>query len=106
MAYVYVFQCGDANRFKIGSTQNQFALRMNNLPRSESLILKVFDVFEAENGFDVERILHDKFAQYQSSDSGGNVSFIVDPETLKQGLAEVRADILKAKSAGNEDEYL
>jgi hypothetical protein len=90
MAFVYIFQSGTDNFFKIGMTRKDPEKRRKELSTGNPYPLTLFDLIETEEANIVENYLHKKFAQYRVYGGTATEYFAIDPETLTIGLRESR----------------
>lgn len=91
MPYVYIFQSGDTNYFKIGRTRSDVEQRRRELSTGNPHPLKLVDCIETDHDALVEKYLHTKFNQYLSKGSDATEYFEIEPNILSKGLAEARA---------------
>jgi predicted phage-related endonuclease len=61
MAYVYIFQHGKENKFKIGRTKKPVDIRLRDL-QTGNPYLTIFDVIETEHDAKVENYMHRRLA--------------------------------------------
>lgn len=90
MASVYVFQSGNDNYFKIGRTKGDIEKRRKDLSTGNPQSLTLFDFIETDYDSLVEKYLHTKFFDHISKGSNATEYFEIDPESLRQGLADAR----------------
>ena len=110
MAFVYVFQSGDGNYFKIGRTKDEIEKRRKALSTGNSKELKLFDHIETDHDSVVEKYLHKKLYKYYSAEGDSREFYMVEPGILKEALDDAReyeVDFLplkqEAKELGKED---
>ena len=90
MAFVYIFQSGEENIFKIGRTKNDVEKRRKALSTGNPKELKVFDIIETDHDSDVENYLHKKFYIYYSQEGDSKEFYILEKEELKLGIIDAR----------------
>ena len=64
MGYVYLIEDRDNNRYKIGVT-NDLEKRLRNLQTGNSNHISIKESFQTQQPFKLEKMLHNKFRQYQ-----------------------------------------
>ncbi len=88
MAYVYVFQSGSENLFKIGRTRGDVEKRRKDLSTGNPHPLSIFRVIETDHDSLFENFLHKKFAGKLSRRGDAREFYELDPAELEQGLKE------------------
>ncbi|MGD1901707.1 MAG: GIY-YIG nuclease family protein [Geitlerinemataceae cyanobacterium] len=91
MAFVYIFQSGDGNFFKIGMTRKDPEKRRKELSTGNPHPISVFDLIETDEANAVENYLHKKFDLYRIRGGDATEYFEIEPDRLKSGLEEARA---------------
>jgi predicted phage-related endonuclease len=90
MAFVYVFQSGSTNHFKIGRTKGDIEDRRKDLSTGNPQPLVLFDHIETDYDSLVEKYLHTLFFEFSSQDSDAKEFFNIAPDALRQGLSKAR----------------
>ena len=90
MAFVYVFQSGSTNFFKIGRTKGDIEKRRKDLSTGNPEPLKLFDHIETDHDSLVEKYLHTKFFDQISKASDATEYFEIEPSVLQKGLEDAR----------------
>ncbi len=88
MAFVYVFQSGDENLYKIGRTKSDVEKRRKDLSTGNPNPLKTYRVIETERDSLVENYLHKKFAGRLSRRSDAKEFYEIEQDELDRGLAD------------------
>ena len=91
MAYVYIFQSGSDNLFKIGRTKGDVEKRRKNLSTGNPHQLTAYRVIETEKDSLLENYLHRKFAGNISKRSDATEFYEIPPAELDRGLQEAEA---------------
>ena len=105
MAFVYVFQSGDGNYFKIGRTKDEIEKRRKALSTGNPKELKLFDHIETDHDSEVEKYLHKKLYKYYSAEGDAKEFYLVEPGILKEALDDAReyeVDFLPLKQEAKE----
>ena len=90
MAFVYVFQSGDGNYFKIGRTKDEIEKRRKALSTGNPKELKLFDHIETDYDSEVEKYLHKKLYKYYSAEGDAKEFYLVEPGILKEAIDDAR----------------
>ena len=90
MAFVYVFQSGDGNYFKIGRTKDEIEKRRKALSTGNPKELKLFDHIVTDYDSEVEKYLHKELYKYYSAEGDAKEIYLVELGILKEALDDAR----------------
>ncbi len=104
MPYVYIFQNGKDNYFKIGRTKSTLEKRKKELSTGNPKPLTLFDFIETDQDSLVENYLHTKFYKYLCTEGDAKEFYFIEPENLHKGIEEAKKFLAEYLSALEESE--
>lgn len=88
MAFVYFFQNGETDYFKIGRTKSNVEKRRKELSTGNPALLSIFEVIETEHDSLVENFFHKKFHANLCEEGDSKEFYKINPRDLRDGIKE------------------